>query len=103
MNRMNKDIGYTPAEVNEYEGELKAAKHIVSKMADSKKMVLSGFVVALLGISLYCYLTLVMQSADNRLIWGSLSVVGAGFCLWFVGAIRYFNLAIDSGDSDAVF
>lgn len=103
MSRTKKDVGYTPVEVNEYADELKAAKNIVSKMADSKKMVLSGFIVALLGISLYCYFTLAMQNADNRLIWGSLSVVGAGFCLWLVGAIRYFNLAIDSGDSDAVF
>lgn len=86
-----------------YDEELHTAKCTVSKIANSKKCVVSGFILALLGLAMYCCVTLLLSNVDVLLIWSSLAVVGAGFFLWLIGAIRYFNLAIDNGDSDALF
>lgn len=83
--------------------ELKEAKSMVHKMDASKRMVVTGFVVSLTGIAAYCYVTLCIPNDGKDLSLPSLAVVAIGFIVWLLGAIRYFNLAIDSGDSDSVF
>lgn len=91
------------AATDSFYDEFSLAKTVAEKMSHSRQLIVAGFLVAITGIGLYCYVSLSAIDNNEAFIGATLALVGAGFLMWLLGAIRYFNLAIDSGDSDTVF
>jgi hypothetical protein len=101
MSEINREV-LIPEQTTGYADELATANSMVAKINQSKRIVIAGFFISLIGIASYCYVTL-SALKDQSMVLVSLALVGAGFVLWLAGAIRYFNLSIDLGDSDAIF
>jgi hypothetical protein len=67
---------------------------------------MAGFVVCLTGVLAYCAFALIPPDqflVNPTFSAGCVSVIAIGFLLWLVGAIRYFNAAIDAGDAENLF
>lgn len=74
-------------------------------MRNGQRLVIAGFVIASLGILIYCASTFSVgfSSEVPALAKGGLAVIAAGVLCWFVGAIKYFQGAIDSNSPDELF
>lgn len=78
-------------------------------MQMGKRLVIAGFLVALIGMLLYCVASFsvdtnqqvasTLQAGTRWPVFASLGVVGVGAFLWFVGAIVHFKGGIDSDPS----
>lgn len=74
-------------------------------MRMGKRLVITGFFVALIGVILYCaapFAVAVGSTVQADMGWpvvASLGVVGVGALLWVVGAIVYFIGGVDSDPS----
>jgi hypothetical protein len=102
MQNSNNEAGAFAVPVSAEEVEKERMRTRVAEITSSKHMVVTGFLLSLLGVALYCYATLAMSESDSRLVAVSLAVVAGGFIVWLIGTIGYFNQAIESGDPDAV-
>jgi hypothetical protein len=102
MNEQHKEGDLKEVELD-CASDLRAAKQRISQLGDSRWLILAGFMIAIFGVAFYCYLTLFTNGGNTNLVFTSLAVMGGGVMVWLVGAIRYFNLAIDCGDSDTIF
>lgn len=79
------------------------------RMRHGQRLVMGGFVVAVLGIVAYCVVCLsasvgleVGSTASEGSAWlvgPTLGVIGLGTLLWLVGSFNYFNGAMDSDPS----
>lgn len=71
---------------------------VTDRMRKAQWYIVIGFGVAIIGIVIYCVgaFSAGLEQTAPAFIVESLSVIGAGTFLWFVGAIKYLNAAIDS-------
>jgi len=70
-------------------------------MRDGRRLILAGFVIALLGIVAYCFVGLsapaeAIASGPSDMIGPSLGVIGIGTLLWLVGSFVFLRGAMDS-------
>lgn len=74
-------------------------------MRIGKRLVITGFFVALIGMILYCAAPFAVgvgstvQAGTGWPVVATLSVVGVGTLLWVVGALVYFIGGVDSDPS----
>jgi len=73
-----------------------------TRIRNGKNLVITGFVIAILGIVLYCMSSFSVSLSQNEPVFikESLGIVGAGVLVWLVGAVKYLNAAIDSDTPD---
>ena len=72
------------------------------RMRDGRRLVLAGFVIAVLGIVAYCFVGLSapasaeIVSGPADMIGPALGVIGIGTLLWLVGSFVFLRGAMDS-------
>lgn len=78
---------------------------LMAKMQNGKKFIVIGFVIAIIGILLYCIPTLSIELGyDNPVFSGAgLIAIGTGVICWITGAVKYLNAAIDSNSVEDSF
>jgi hypothetical protein len=103
-----KEITHTQVEAVDYAPRTKAEVHARAErhMRSGKRLVISGFVVAVLGIVAYCFVGLsagVNQQTGSAFLesagWltgATLGIVGLGTLLWLVGSVLYVSGGMDS-------
>lgn len=74
----------------------------MTRIRNGKNMVIVGFVIAIVGIVLYCIASFSAELGQNEPVFikESLIVVGMGVLVWLVGAIKYVNAVIDADTPD---
>ncbi|MBX9949210.1 MAG: hypothetical protein K2Y39_08605 [Candidatus Obscuribacterales bacterium] len=75
----------------------------VQSMQAGKRLVITGCIVAVLGIVLHCYFSFSAAFEVPAAARESLLLVGAGVVLWFWGAIKYFTGAICADAREELF
>lgn len=97
-------LGQRPSLTNlDISSHINCGSNAESNLRTGKCLILSGSVICLIGILAYCLLTLNQQAPTSEglpLLEFSLAAIAGGFVCWLVGAIFYFNSAIDMGDTD---
>jgi len=71
------------------------------RMQEGQLQVITGFVIAVFGIVLYCVAAFSRgfgQEQPSVLV--ELGIVGFGTVIWLIGVIRYLNAAIDASACD---
>ena len=70
-----------------------------------KFLIVTGTVVALLGVVIYCATMLVSDANHEpaRFLTEGLMTIGAGLAVWLIGTFRYLNAVMDLGASDESF
>ena len=105
-----KDITHTPAEVEGVNPAPLSKAEVYARaerqMRRGKRLVISGFVVAAVGMVTYCVVGLsagVNQQTGSAFLESSgwlhgatLAIIGLGMLLWLVGSILYVNGGMDS-------
>lgn len=74
-----------------------------SKMQQGKQLVISGFMVCVIGLGFYCFFSFSAELAhqEPRYITESLLIVFFGFLCWLFGAFRYIQAACSEiGESE---
>ena len=72
------------------------------RMRDGRRLVLAGFVIAVLGIVAYCFVGLSAPATEQvvsgpaDMIGPALGVIGIGTLLWLVGSFVFLRGAMDS-------
>ena len=72
------------------------------RMRDGRRLVLAGFIIAVLGIVAYCFVGLSapagaeIVSGPADMIGPALGVIGIGTLLWLVGSFVFLRGAMDS-------
>ena len=78
-------------------------------MRRSERLVIAGFVLAMLGIAVYCvgvgaseYLGASLLENPERAIEAALGILGLGTLLWLMGLFGYLRAAMDSDPEGSV-
>lgn len=73
-------------------------------MRDGRRFILTGFVIAVIGIISYCIVGLGAPTQEGDVatfgshVVPSLCIIGLGTLLWLIGSIRFLGGAMDSND-----
>lgn len=88
---------------------LSSAAKAAARQRNGKRMIVAGFVIAVVGVVLYCAASFAGDlSADmgdvlfrNAVPYAraTLAVIGLGTAVWLVGSITYLNGVMDAGDA----
>lgn len=105
--------GYARADESAPAPELSETEHhagAAQRMRQGKRLVVSGFVVAVTGIVAYCVVCLgaamsqdlgtVILESPGWLAGSMLGVIGLGTLLWLVGSFMYLSGGMDSDPDD---
>jgi uncharacterized membrane protein len=82
--------------------EITSASSPEQRMRDGKRLILAGFVIAVLGIVAYCVAGLSAPIEAGRtsglgaFVVPSLCIIGLGTLLWLIGSIRFLRGSMDS-------
>ncbi|MBI3019310.1 MAG: hypothetical protein HYY61_05405 [Deltaproteobacteria bacterium] len=80
------------------------------KMKRGQKLVISGFIVAVVGIVFYCIVSFVgsakqewtpfLFSHAHPILLTSLAIIGLGTLLWIIGSVMYLTGAMEKGPDE---
>ena len=87
--------------------EPKAAPMQTAKTRErqGKFLIVTGTVVALLGVVIYCATMLISDVSHEpaRYLTEGLMTIGAGLAIWLFGTFKYLNAMMDLGASNESF
>lgn len=74
----------------------------LTRIHSGKRMVIIGFIIAIIGVVFYCMASFSAGLAQNEppFVKESLMIIGVGVLVWLIGAVRYLNAVMDSDSSD---
>lgn len=75
-----------------------------TRLQSGKVMVIGGTLVSFLGVAIYCapIFSEALRNDPQRFMPEGLGLISAGVAIWLMGAVKYLNAAIETGEDSSI-